>query len=524
MKRIVWTLCLMLMSIMAMAQSDYISNSRVDSLDCIMKLDGKRGILLLSKSSNLVITVTNVPDATVNPKGIDEMGYYEYEVIVGPDDSNPKLEVNIRGDVNITSFVATPKKDYFVAYLIELVATPIDLQDQSKGGAYLDATKFQLVFISPFPKLNVRTSPELQAEITTKARANESNVYETSVVIPVAPLKEAKQAMEDAQKAFRTHTASLNEQSTDADFVKDDELKAEMEKAEVIYAQMANVVIFSEGTNTLTLPISDMAPREKKTYAVLLLNKVKKEFVTECSAHMAEAGRLFGLREYGSAKTEYGNALNAMDTPENLKNTIRTQLAQCDSCDTYQKLAIASLLKIRDMKRAGTLSQTYLVKYASSASEFLKVVNKYNPSAYYTERITKLDKMVENLPLEFQITITRWLQDASGFAEGGPIQDVEAWGYYGSQAIAGKEYSTDKRFEKLVNNSTEFRKIGISDEQGVINLQLIRKDLPKIIFFRPKGYTNKVDIECKAMNDLMMQSNGDYMKRQFRLKMFVEQY
>ena len=160
----------MMFSLLSMAQSDYISNSRVDSLDCIMQLDGKRGILLLSRSNNLVITVTNVPDAVINPKGIDHMGYYEYEVIVGPDDSNPKLEVNMRGDVNITSFVANPKKDYYVAYLIELVATPIDLQDQSKGGAYLDASKFQLVFISPFPNLSVNVNQNLKADISTKPR------------------------------------------------------------------------------------------------------------------------------------------------------------------------------------------------------------------------------------------------------------------------------------------------------------------------------------------------------------------
>lgn len=513
-------MCLMMFSLFSMAQSDYISNSRIDSLDCIMQLDGKRGILLFSKSSNLVITVTNVPDAIINPKGIDQMGYYEYEVLVGPDDSNPKLEVNMRGDVNITSFVANPKKDYYVAYLIELVATPIDLQDQSKGGAYLDASKFLLVFVSPFPNLNVRVNQNLHANITTKQR-KEDNVYETSVIIPIAPLKEARERMEEAEKAFKDHTATLNEKSVDADFVKDDELKAEMEKTTDAYAQMANVSIYSEGTNTLTVPIGDMAPREKKTFAVLLLNKVRKEFVTECSAHMAEASRLFELREYGSAKVEYTNALNAKDTPDNLKNTILTQLAQCDSCDTYQRLAVASLLKIRDMKKTGTISQSDLAKYASSASEFLKIVSKYNPTAYYTERIAKLDKMVEDLPLDFQVTTTRWVKDVAGFSEGGPLQNVEAWGYFGNIAVAGREYSTDKRFEKLINNSTEFKKLGTSDENGIIKLELMRKDLPKFIFFRAKGYAERVGIECKSMNDLMSQSNGDYMTRQFRLKMYL---
>ena len=173
------------------------------------------------------------------------------------------------------------------------------------------------------------------------------------------------------------------------------------------------------------------------------------------------------------------------------------------------------------MNKSGVISQADLAKYASSASEFLKVVSKYNPSVYYTERIEKLDKMVGNLPLEFQITTTRWVKDVAGFSEDGPMQNVEAWGYFGNAPIVGKEYSTDKRFEKLLNSSAEFKKLGTSDENGIIKMELMRKDLPKFIFFRAKGYVGRVGIECKSMNHLMLQSNGDYMTRQFRLKMYL---
>lgn len=524
MRRILTILCFVFVSLCAMAQSDYISNSRAYNFDNLDELNGKRGIMLLSKSNNLVINVTNVPDAEITPKGQDANGFYEYEVLVGPDDTNPKLEVSIRGDVNITSFVAAPKKNFYVAYLIELVANPIQLGDQAIGGAILDAAKCEVDFTSNFSDLRVDVSPLLGATVTTTAVKGQKDVYETTVIIPIKVLQQAKQKMEETRNAYETHNRTLTDKSPDSEFTTDDILRGERDKAAEEYAAMSVLHISSDGTNTLSVSLDGLSPREKKSYAVLPVGgKVKKEYVTECNAHMAEAGRLFSLREYASAKKEYQNALDAKDTPKNLMNTIATQMAQCDSCETYQHLAIASLKKISDMKNSGTLTQRDLAKYAYGAAEFLKVVNKYNPSSYYTQRVATLEKMIEDMPIDFRILINRWVRDMAGFHMGGALPNVEAWGYYGSAPITGGEWSSDKRFKKLVESSADFRKLAVSGSDGIIQLELLRKDLPKAIFFRPNGYDGKIGIERKDMSELMQRSTGDYMMRQFNLLMYVKE-
>jgi hypothetical protein len=516
-----------LFSLCNYAQSQYISNSRVDSLDAIGSLDGRRGILIISKSDDLVITVTNVPNAEVNPKGLNSDGYYHYEVVVGPEDINPKLEVNIRGDVNITSFVAKPKANLFVTYSVDLVATPIDLEDQSGVAAVLDAKLCEVDFTSSFPNLQVKCSDKLQAKIKTINRASDKNVYVTSVQIPVEILQAAKNCLKVADNQYEEYNKWLLAQPEnklkDVDYEKNDQLQQTADLAKKEYSEVIHLYISGEGTNTLSVSLEEMAPRVKKNYGVLVLNKVKKVYVTECSAALAEAGRLFGLREYTSAKQEFIMALNAKDTPKELKTSIKTQIAQCDSCDYYQKLAIGSLSKIKLLKQSGTISQTNLAKYGSAAVEFLRCIYKYNPTAYYCERIDKLDKMIEDMPLQIKIAIRKWVKNYSGYFEGGGLANVEAWAYYGTKTFGLKTYSTDKRFMKLIGESVDFKKIGVSDDEGEINIELIRKELPKAIFFRPVGYNGRITIEYKDVSDIMSQSSGDYNKRQFRIKMFVEQ-
>lgn len=524
MKRLLFFLFAAFVAFNSNAQSQYISNSRVDSLDAIDSLDGRRGILILSKSENLVITVTNTSDFDVKPKGLASDGYNHYEVTVGGEVTNPKIEVNIRGDVNITSFVAKPKKNLFVAYSVDLVATPIDLQDQSGVAAVLDPKLCEVDFTSPFQNLNIKCSDKLQASIKTSNRLSDKSVFVTSVQIPVANLQVAKDKLEEATKAYEDYNNWLMAQPTaklkDADYEKNDQLQQDAENARKEYSEMMHIYISSEGTNTLSVSLEDMAPRVKKNYGVLVLNKVQKVYVSECSAALAEAGRLFGLREYDGAKASFNKALQSADTPADLKTSIRTQISQCDSCGYYQRLASNSLLKIKQLKDAGTVTQSDVERYCSAAVEFLRCVYKYNPQNYYQERISQLEKLIENMPLQLKITVSKWAQTYEGYSEAGGLANVEAWAYYGDKDFTTKNYSTDKRFNKITDSSSDFKKIGTSDQDGVIELELVRKDLPKNIFFRPVGYNDSISIEKMDVNDILSKSQGEYNKRQFRIKMY----
>lgn len=71
------------------------------------------------------------------------------------------------------------------------------------------------------------------------------------------------------------------------------------------------------------------------------------------------------------------------------------------------------------------------------------------------------------------------------------------------------------------DDTSHFKQLGESDSQGVIDLHLVRKDLPKGFFFRPVGYGDRVKIKYMDANEIMLQSEGEYNKRQIRLKMYT---
>lgn len=60
---------------------------------------------------------------------------------------------------------------------------------------------------------------------------------------------------------------------------------------------------------------------------------------------------------------------------------------------------------MKQMRQAGEANQKDVVKYASGALEFLNVLNKYNPCDFYAERIEKLEKLIEDMPLDLKFTI-----------------------------------------------------------------------------------------------------------------------
>ena len=94
------------------AQTEYISNSRDLDADCIENLNGQYGLLLLSKHQKLMISVVNASKKVdiIYPTQVGENGFYEYRVILDKEDTHQaKVEVNRRGDVYTTEFVANLK-------------------------------------------------------------------------------------------------------------------------------------------------------------------------------------------------------------------------------------------------------------------------------------------------------------------------------------------------------------------------------------------------------------------------------
>lgn len=534
MKRLLGIL-LLILCVQGLAAQDYISASPSEENDRIGDLNGAGGVLVLSKRSDLVISVTNARRAVVTPKGQRSDGLYEYEVVVSRQETTePKVEVNRRGDVYKTDFVVKTRADLFRAYLIEEVAKPIRMEDQTRqNDAVLNASLAAVEFSTTISDLQV-DCPKLVAagaKITKGNRAADKSIFITTVTIPLNILTSAKERCASAKAAYESRRKVLEDRAaaqgigavSQAEWDQVDQMEEAAETAERELMELSYIVVYGTGTNRLQVDISELRPRAKLCYGVLLLNRVEKVYVKECTAMMAEGARLYGLREYDNAKTAFGKALAAKDAPADLRPTIQSNIAQCDTCLLYERYALGSLKKIRELSAGGSASQEEVVRYASAAVEFLQVLNRYNPCDFYTGRIKALEKMMGSLPLEVKFTAVRWVSNVSGFFEAGRIPNVEVWAFTGTEPPVPNQYKTDKRFKELTGRSNDYQQLGVTGAEGEVELQLDRGNLPRGIFFRPVGYGDKIKIMYMDLNELLHQSQGTYNKRRFRLKMYASQ-
>ena len=268
--------------------------------------------------------------------------------------------------------------------------------------------------------------------------------------------------------------------------------------------------------------VFNMPIQSQCVYKVVLdIPNLSKIYVTQSSAMLAEGSRLYELRKYKEARQSYEGALAAKDVVTDLIPTIKSNIAQCDTCIAYEQYVLGAFSKIRSMKTNPDASQKELVDYASSAIEYLQVLNRYNEDEFYSSKITMLEEFIGDLPLEVRFTITRWVNNASGFFEAGRIPNVEIWQFNGDTPPVQNNYANDKKFQTMVGKSNEFTQITVTNAEGIADIQFNRKSLPTGIFFRPVGYEDKIKIQYMDMRNLLSESQGQYNKRRFRLKMFA---
>lgn len=530
MRRIVWSLLVCLFAIATNAQEQFISDSRFEEADRFGNLQGAGGILVLSQHSDLVITVTNAKQPQIRPLGKGVSGYYEYEVVVDRNETpTPKIQVNRRGDVRRTSFVVVTKANLFLAYLIEEVAKKIGQESvQSATDAVLDATLAEVELTSAIEDLKVECPPTLKATVTRRRQATDQNINIISVKIPVAVFVEADAKIQKLQVAFDELNNKLivnnrdgKYQGTDEEWDRHTRLETEIQEAENERESMNVLQIYANGTNRLSLDISGLGPRVKLCYGIVPLEK--EVHVSKCSGFLSEGGRLFKLRKYDEARRSFQQALTADDAPGDMLPAIQSSIEDCDTCLQYERYAMGALVKMKQMREKGEGSQAEVVKYASGALDFLQILYKYNPIDFYGSRIETLSKLIEEMPLAVKLTVVQWVKTYSGFEEGARLGNVEIWANYGNADPSVNSYKNDRRLREVLSSSEQYQKLGTTDANGEIELNLVRKSLPKGFFFRPVGYGNDVKIGYMNVAEIMSQSRGDYNMRQFRMKMYTEE-
>lgn len=539
MKRILWLLLAVISCTTAIAQTDFISDSRYEDADRFGNLDGQAGILILSAHNDIVITIINVPSGAkspiVTPKGKGSLGFFEYEVVfdkkIIPE---PKVEVHRRGDVRRTTFVVRPKADLFVAYLIEEVSKKIGHESlQAANDAVLDELHAAIELTSSVEGLKVNVSPLLQAEMKSERHKTDNNITIFTIKIPVAVFNEADAKYDAAKTAYETDAMAYQkaEKEHEEGKLKPEKLLEYMDKhdksEEVLEKiiserkERSSIILYAEGSNKLVIDIGErLAPRQKLCYGIMPLEK--PVHVSKCSGFLSEGGRLFNLRKYKDARQAFTQALTANDAPKDMISAIKSNIAQCDTCLEYEKYAMFSLTKMKEARNSGSINQEEVVKYSTAALEFIEVLNKYNPCDFYNTRINQLNEMIKDLPLALRFNIVKWVNGYSGFTEGGPFSNVEVWAYYGSGIPEKNSYKNERKFKKLTE-SYEYRLQGISDSKGCLELDLKRSELPTGFMFHAIGYKDKCDIVYFDADDIISKAKGTYNKRQFRIRLSIKE-
>lgn len=508
-----------------MAQgNNCIGYSETPSANRIEAINGLSGVLVLSENPNLMVKVTNAQNDIKVEKGRSATGnMYEYVVIFDPNDFADvvKLRVSSRTLLYSTNFTVSRKKmkpDYLLAYTVEEVPEPIRCDDvQAANDVHPNAKEAKLEFTTKIKNLKVKCAPKLGATVTSVKDKADADQTVITVIVPIETLLSAKAAIDNNAAELKRLEAKVDDMTaTDSDIQRYNTLTAEHETAVANFSELQVVELFADSTNHLVVNIEDLQPRNYRRYIVVPYETVVERYVTECSAFVANGGKLFEQRKYPDARVAYVNALSSKDIKTEMRPTIMQNINDCDSCILYAKRANFSLRKLKELREQQSANQEEVARYASSACEFFEKLNEINSNDYYTKWIARLNDIMKDMPLEIAFTMVEWLT----LNEGNSIPNLEIWAYYGNDAVTTKMMQSAKNFRKTINsNSGKFRQVGVTDANGKSEVSLDRKSLPNGFFFCPTS-DDTVKIAYIALNTLNREAQGTYLKKQFRMKLY----
>ncbi len=482
------------------------------------------GMILLSKTQDIVVTVpNNACDIDYQCVTLRNDGYYEYLVRIKPTEKmsltkEQRFLISHRGSIYSASLLMELKRtDVNYAYRIDDVDVPIYSQSISpETKIVLDDKLAAMTFKMVGHDINVEYSPLLQATKSIKkdARANTTTL---SLTIPLSNIREQRQLLATLDTQVRDLSARLraDANATEDDYEKLDELSAQLKSASEAFQSLTTIYVWVEGSNRLPVSAADLQPRSVVAYGILI---AESKTGTQCKDFVVNAGNAFKSRHYREAKALLSNALNSKDCDEDLKPTIRKQIAECDTCiqwDGMYKAAMARLIEVK--KGTGHITQSQEADYYIAILTWLQKLNDINPSDYYQTGISKFSNAISNMPLQMRFSVNRW-----DMGDAGTLPDVQIWAYYGTDPLPNIDRMSENKFNNLrVKNLDKYSHLGTTDADGQCTVELNRQQLPDVVFLRYVTNSAYAPVVYLPVSNLLAKATGSYMKKQFRTRMHV---
>lgn len=312
------TLMMAAFSTMVMAQS-MITVSKDTRLTRSAKLEGKAGVIFMSKANDLVISSTIQKDpVSGTPKKVG--GHYEYELLLDISGGRDRVfNVSQRGTAigEKTGQVLLSPNEY-IYYNVEMVSNPITMEQGNDGDSYFGSGNgWALIEFNSELKLDVTYSPNLKAVF--KSGRNKAGAYVDSLIVRLDSYQPMTERVSLLKKQYEEADAKidalLENQATDAE-VKEQEKKAKAceeayNEAVARLNELTYISVKGDGTNERTVDpdvLLALQSKEKLRYNVLVLSKEVQVFKTkyEEMVHQAESHKQ--SRDYKSAQQFYASA------------------------------------------------------------------------------------------------------------------------------------------------------------------------------------------------------------------------
>lgn len=380
----------------------------------------------------------------------------------------------------------------------------IELQENGRRGVYPEDGKACVEITTTIDGLDVGTAWE-KKESRTAAGARS-----ILVIVDIDKMKTVKAQIDSL-------AAVMADMEAKGEYLQMEAVMQQQEAKEQWYGEHTTILLGGNGIKALPLSLTEISPKERVRYAVVAMK------MSECMSLMDEADALFKAMKYTEAKKVYASALKAKDVTESLVPSINSHILRCDSCVNYFQRLVGVLGLIKERKEASDkVSQYDVASYYYAAIEYMQILYRYNPIEYYKKNIAALEKTVGDMPFQIRFTVVKWQSDRVSAGETGAMSDVDIWAYYGDKASIPAKYNDNEAFRKILRTAGEkYRHIGVTDDNGVVDMELKRSTLPTGFFFAPVDVKTKADVVYRDMEEVMSQAKHEYNKRQFRLKMYV---
>ena len=381
----------------------------------------------------------------------------------------------------------------------------IELQENGRRGVYPEDGKACVEITTTIEGLDIHTAWEKKESSTT------AGARSVLVIVDIDQIKAVKAQLDSL-------AAIMADMEARGEYLQMESVMQQQEAKEQWYAEHTTIMLGGNGIKPLSLSLLEVSPKERVRYAVVAMK------MSECMSLMDEGDALFKSMKYADAKRVYASALKAKDVTESLVPSINSHIMRCDSCINYFQRLVGVLGLIKERKESSDkVSQYDVASYYYAAIEYMQILYRYNPIEYYKKNIEALEKAVGDMPFLIRFTVVKWVSDRVSASEGGAMADVDIWAYYGDKASMPAKYKDNETFRKAQRVSGDkFHHVGVTDENGVVDMELRRSTLPTGFFFAPVNVKIKADVVYRDMEEVMSQAKHEYNKRQFRLKMYIK--